>query len=68
MKRRTGKKLPQISMKNIIKKVLQCVSVGTSVGTVAGLILKALKTSDAIMLLGIGLVSLSIGSLIENKE
>lgn len=46
-----------------IKNILGAVSVGASVGAVACLILDVIKERDAIILLGIGLISLSISSL-----
>lgn len=52
-------------MKKTIKALLKCISVGTSVGTVVCIALKVITGNDAIELLGIGLVALSISSLIE---
>lgn len=51
-------------MDNKIKNILRAVSVGTSVGAVVCLILNAIEEKDAILILGIGLIALSISSLI----
>lgn len=55
-------------MLNNIKNILRAVSVGTSVGAIACLLLNVIKERDALLLLGIGLISLSISSLICKED
>lgn len=55
-------------MKDIVNKVLKAVAVGTSIGTVVCLGFDALKPKEAVMLLGLGVASLSISCLPKEEK
>lgn len=55
-------------MMNNIKNILKAVSVGASVGAIVCLLMNAIKERDAILLLGISLISLSVSSLIGKED
>ncbi|WP_177180613.1 hypothetical protein [[Clostridium] polysaccharolyticum] len=55
-------------MKDVVNKVLKAVAVGTSIGTLVCLGLDALKPKEAVMLLALGVASLSISSLSKEEQ